>query len=258
MMIAPIFYLLAQIFLPILHSNTIAPKQKPIVIEKEVKYVYLSFDDGPLEGTSNCIDICLSQKVPASFFEVGRHQAFSNKSKALYNRIVQNEAQFVIGNHSYSHANSQYQYFYHHPNMAFNDFEQSQKSLAIKNNIIRLPGNNAWNTSSIKKASSLVQPLVQKLDSAGFNIVGWDVEWGFNKSRRPRQSPQFLVDMVDSTFARNHTATKNHLVILMHDYMFSKPADSAKLVAMIGLLKSNPKYQLRKITQYPGLKNGGH
>jgi len=63
--------------------------------------------------------------------------------------------------------------------------------------------------------------------------------------------------MVDSAFVRNHTATKNHVVILMHDHMFKASEDSAKLVTLIELLKSNPKFQLRKISQYPGLKNGG-
>lgn len=258
MIIAPIFYLIAQIFLPNHSSNAIVPNQKALLLNMEVKYIYLSFDDGPLEGTSNCIDICLNQKVPATFFIVGRHRAFSKKSNALYNRILQKENQFVIANHSYSHANSEYQYFYHHPRMAFNDFMNAQESLAIKNNIARLPGNNAWNTCSIKRASSLVKPLTRKLDSAGFNIIGWDVEWKFDKKRKPMLSPRNVYDMVDSTFELNHTATKNHLVILMHDYMFNEPADSAKLVAMITMLKSNPKYQFRKLTQYPGLKNQVH
>lgn len=257
MIFAPIFYILAHLFIPSNASSAIVPKPINKAPDNEIRYVYLSFDDGPLEGTSNCIDICLNQKVPATFFQVGRHQAMGNKAKALYNRILQNEAQFMIANHSYTHANSKYKYFYRHPGMAFEDFMQAQSSLAIKNNIIRLPGNNAWNTTSVKKASGLVKPIVHKLDSAGFNIIGWDVEWGFNKTGKPRQAPQIVVDMVDSAFAHNHTATKNHLVILMHDHMFRASEDSAKLVAMIGLLKSNPKYQLRKIAQYPGLKNGG-
>ena len=257
MIIAPIFYILAHFFLPNNDSNAIVPKHKSTILETELKYVYLSFDDGPLEGTSNCIDICLNQKVPATFFEVGMQQAASNRLKGLYNRILQSEGQFVIANHSYTHANSKYRYFYHHPNLAFDDFMEAQNSLAIKNNIIRLPGNSAWNTTTLKKASDLVKPVVLKLDSAGFNIIGWDVEWEFNKKGRPRQSPQILSDMVDSAFAHNHTATKNHLVILMHDHMFKASTDSTKLSNMIALLKANPKYQLRKITQYPGLKNGG-
>jgi len=257
MIIAPIFYILAHLFIPNNASNAIVPKPIYNALDSEIRYVYLSFDDGPLEGTSNCIDICLNQKVPATFFEVGRHQAITNRAKSFYNRIMQNEAQFMIANHSYTHANSKYKYFYRHPNMAFEDFMQAQSSLAIKNNIIRLPGNSAWNTTTLKKASGLVKPIVHKLDSAGFNIIGWDVEWGFNKKGKPRQTPQFVVDMIDSTFARNHTATKNNVVILMHDHMFRASEDSAKLVTFIELLKSNPKFQLRKISQYPGLKNGG-
>jgi hypothetical protein len=257
MIIAPVFYILAHLLFPNITSNAIVPKPIIKAPDSDVRYVYLSFDDGPLEGTSNCIDICLNQKVPATFFEVGRHQAMGNKAKALYNRILQNETYLMIANHSYTHANSKYKYFYRHPNMAFEDFMEAQSSLAIKNNIIRLPGNSAWNTAIFKKASGLVKPIVHKLDSAGFNIIGWDVEWGFNKSGKPRQDPQFVLEMVDSAFARNHTATKNHVVILMHDHMFRASEDSAKLVNLIELIKANPKFQLRKISQYPGLKNGG-
>ncbi len=257
MIIAPIFYIFTHLFLPISPVTAIVPIAKTNASDSLVKYVYLTFDDGPLFGTSNCIDICTNQKMPVTFFEVGRHQAMSAKSKALYTRILQNESLFVIANHSYTHANSKYKYFYRHPASAFNDFMKSQSSLQVKNNIIRLPGNSAWNTTVLKKASGLVKPVVHKLDSAGFNIIGWDVEWGFDKNRNPKEMPQEVVNLMDSAFTHNHNATKNHLVLLMHDHMFRNPADSAKLVSFIALLKSNPHYQFRKITQYPGLINGG-
>lgn len=253
MLFVSIFYMLFPFFQIettfISRSITVSAATDP-----EIKYVYLTFDDGPLKGTSNCIDICEQQKVPATFFEVGMHQARTGKSKSFYERIVQNQVQFTLANHSYTHANGKYIYFYHHPEMAFQDFMKAQQSLAIKNNIIRLPGNSAWNTTNLKKASGLVKPVVNKLDSAGFNLIGWDVEWKFTKKGRPVQSPQKLVSMVDSALSKNHTATRNHVVILMHDQMFRASTDSAKLVAMVSLLKANPKYQLRKITQYPGLK----
>ena len=35
------------------------------------KYLYLSFDDGPLFGTSACIAICENENVKASFFQIG-------------------------------------------------------------------------------------------------------------------------------------------------------------------------------------------
>lgn len=256
MIIAPVFYILAHFFLPNSQSTAIVPSIKLPVNDSLVKYIYLSFDDGPLPGTANCVDICTHQKVEASFFEIGMHQGRSSYSKGMYNRI-QNDSSFALCNHSFSHANGKYIQFYHHPDTAFEDFMLAKRTLHPKNNIIRLPGNNAWNTQIAKRASGLVKPIVHKLDSAGYNIIGWDLEWHFNKKGRPIQSAQKMANLVDTLFAHNQTMTKNHLVILMHDHMFGAASDSLKLASMITMLKSNPHYQFRKITQYPGLKNGG-
>ena len=257
MILAPVFYILVHLLTSVgpqsaIVANTIKPAH-----QENTKYIYLSFDDGPLRGTANCIDICLKEQVPATFFEVGMHQAKTAGTKKLFRRIFNNDSLFVLANHSYTHANSEYLYFYHNPQMALNDFLRAKRKLNFKNNIVRLPGNSAWNTTQIKYASNLVKPLVHKLDSAGFNIIGWDVEWKFNQYGRPLNSPQFVMKKIDSAFIKHETRTKNHLVLLMHDYMFGNTADSIKLVKMIALLKSNPNYELRNLSQYPGLINGG-
>ena len=257
MILAPVFYILVHFFTSILPQNAIVANTTKPSNKHNKKYIYLSFDDGPLRGTGNCIDICLNEHTPATFFEVGMHQAKSAQTKKLYRRIFYNDSMFVIGNHSYTHANSEYLYFYHNPKMALNDFLRAKRKLSFRNNIVRLSGNNAWNTANVKYASNLVKPLVRKLDSAGFNISGWDVEWKFNIYGRPLNSPQFLIKKIDSAFIKHETRTKNHLVLLMHDYMFGSAADSIKLVKMIGMLKSNPNYELRKLSQYPGLINDG-
>jgi hypothetical protein len=109
-----------------------------------------------------------------------------------------------------------------------------------------------------KSARALVKPVVLKLDSAGYNVMGWDIEWGFDKQGKPKETGEKMARMVDSTIARNRTMTQNHMVILMHDQMYRTASDSTKLATMIGLLKKNPNYEFRKISQYPGLKNSGH
>jgi peptidoglycan/xylan/chitin deacetylase (PgdA/CDA1 family) len=37
------------------------------------RIVYLTFDDGPLNGTSNVLDVLASENVPATMFMVGAH-----------------------------------------------------------------------------------------------------------------------------------------------------------------------------------------
>jgi peptidoglycan/xylan/chitin deacetylase (PgdA/CDA1 family) len=258
MIIAPYLYFLAHIFFLNHQETAIVPKSNIAISDSLTKYVYLSFDDGPLPGTSNCIEICTHQNVEATFFEIAMHQSRSAYGKNLYNRIVKNESLFALSNHSYSHAYGRYLEFYHHPDMAFDDFMNAKKILSPKNNLVRLPGNNAWSTVASKRASSLVRPLVQKLDSAGLNVIGWDLEWHFDKRGKPIQNAEKIANMVDTLFKYNQTMVKNHLVILMHDHMFRTSTDSAKLANMVALLKSNPHYQFKKLTQFPGLKNGGH
>ena len=265
MLIGPVFYILSLFLLPFMPSNSTvvsvyAVKKPSLGVQNQpfdstLKHIYLTFDDGPLNGTANCITICESEKVAASFFQIGLHQSRSSKGRKLYEQIKSNTSLFSLSNHSYSHAYGKYLWFYQHPDSATLDFLKGQAVLAPTNNLVRFPGNNAWDTKDAKKASWLVKPLAHRMDSLGWDVIGWDMEWRFNKHGKPIQSPETIALLVDSLFAHNQTKTKNHLVILMHDHMFASTADSIKLAKMIGLLKQRTHYQFEKITHYPGLKN---
>ena len=234
-------------------GTVLAKKKQPL--DSTAKYVYLSFDDGPLFGTSSCIDICEQEKVKATFFQIGFHQSRSQWGKRLYQRILDQPELFLLTNHSFSHTYGAYLKFYHQPDTALEDFKQAAKVLNTKNNIVRLPGNNGWSTATVHSSSKLVRPLVHKLDSAGFDVVGWDVEWRYTKTGRPIQSVERMVFVIDSMFKYQENKTKNHLVVLMHDHMFKNSEDSVKLVQLIQLLKYDNKYQFALLDQYPGLKN---
>jgi hypothetical protein len=161
----------------------------------------------------------------------------------------------LLANHSYTHANDKYLAFYHHPETAEQDFLKAQNSLNVPFKIIRLPGNRSWVTAEGIKATSLVKPVATLLDSAGYNVIGWDVEWNFNhKNARPVQSPEKLAAQVDSAFAKHDTHTRNHLVILSHDRMFQRPDDAELLAKFIYILKQNPQYVFETVDHYPGLK----
>lgn len=65
------------------------------------KKIYLTFDDGPVEGvTDYVLDRLQERKLKASFFMVGDN---ISKNKSLAQRVV-NEGHRV-GNHSFSHLN---------------------------------------------------------------------------------------------------------------------------------------------------------
>jgi peptidoglycan/xylan/chitin deacetylase (PgdA/CDA1 family) len=218
-------------------------------------YIYLTFDDGPQHGTVNCINICRQEGVKASFFMVGAHMQVKSDGKQIVASIRNSYPQFLLANHSYDHAKGKYKYFYQHPQMALADFLRTQDSMMPLPKIIRLPGNNAWVRDTVIKASRLVRPVSRLLDSAGFNVIGWDMEWNFDhKSARPVQSPEKLAAQVDTLVAHGSTYQPKHLVILTHDRMFHRSPDSLALVQFIQLVKRNPNYVFETVDHYPGLK----
>lgn len=231
----------------------------PAVTDAAIRYIYLSFDDGPQHGTLECLELCQKLGVKATFFMVGQHQAQKPDGKKLVALIRNSYPLTLLANHSYTHASNRYRYFYHHPQMAAADFFRAQDSLQVGVNMARLPGNRAWVTAAGIRASGLVRPVAMLLDSAGFNVIGWDIEWSFGKkSEKPVQSPAQMLEMADSAFAKNETHTPGHLVILTHDRMFRNPADLASLARFIALLKQRPKYVFETLDHYPHLKKPLH
>ncbi len=229
---------------------------KPIVYDTTKKYIYLTFDDGPQNGTQICMDNCRSLNAKATFFMVGEH-ACSPKTIKLVDSIRSEYPLFLLTNHSYSHAKGQYHKFYHQSDAAAEDFYATQNKLHIPLKIIRLPGNSAWVKKGEIKASSLVKPVCKILDSAGYNVIGWDLEWEFTHDKHcfPKQSVAKMLSMVEESFKNKEMHTKNHLVILSHDRMFQHQPYSDSLYNFIKALKEHPDYVLETINHYPGLKN---
>ena len=232
---------------------------QPIQYDSTKKYIYLSFDDGPQHGTVSCYDLCKNAGIKASFFMVGLHADRKSDGHKIVSMIRESYPQVLLANHSYTHANNKYQAFYHHPQAAGQDFLQAQESLHIPYKIARLPGNRAWVREADIRSSALASPVAHLLDSAGYNVIGWDVEWRFGrKNARPVQSAEKMAAEVDSAFARSETHVRNHVVILTHDRMFQHPNDADSLAKFIHLLKQNPQYIFETVDHYPGLKKPVH
>lgn len=227
----------------------------PYHYDSTKKYIYLTFDDGPQPGTVSCYTLCRKEGVKASFFMVGLHETMKSDGKQIVNLIRSGYPRFLLANHSYTHAKNKYQDFYHHPHQAAADFFQSQQALQVPFLIARLPGNRSWVREGELRASGLVYPVASLLDSAGYNVIGWDLEWDFNhRSARPLETPETMARAVDSAFYKSNTHAPNHLVILTHDRMFRRPADADSLAKFIHLLKQHPDYVFETVDHYPGLK----
>ena len=235
-----------------------APKPKPgdpIKFDSSKRYIYLTWDDSPQPpGTIICKDIFHKQGVKATFFAVGMH-AFDLRRKRLAEEIANSYPEFLLANHSYSHGfNNQYKNFYTHPDSAVKDFQRAEAEFKIPVKIIRLPGNNSWVLDGEMKGPLSTAKVYKKLDSLGYNVIGWDVEWGFKGGNIPLQSATEMAKQVSEKFEDALTVAPNAIVILAHDRMFAKPQYQDSLNRFIELLKSDSRNVFETIDHYPLLK----
>lgn len=226
----------------------------PIQYDTSKQYIYLTFDDGPQNGTVACYQLCKKMGVKATFFMVGNH-ASSPHLKQIVKDIKNSYPEMLLANHSTTHANGKYRYFYNHDSLAAEDFFLAQKKLEVPFKIIRLPGNASWVRENELRSNELTKPVCKKLDSVGYNVIGWDVEWNFShKNAKPLQSAEKMVKKVEAAIKENELNVKKHLVILTHDRMFRNPNYTDSLAKFITRLQQNKNYVFETVDHYPGLK----
>ena len=236
-------------------SNSKAHTQHGFINDSSKKYIYLSFDDGPQHGTLETFAICRDNGIKATYFMIGLHTISRKDGREIVLKIKNSYPQFLLANHSFSHASGHYTDFYKHSGRSLLDFLRTQDTLKPPFKIIRLPGNNAWVLKDTMHASGLVRSVCKLLDSTGYNIIGWDTEWTFNhKTALPAQSAELMASQIIHLLEKNETFTKNHLVLLTHDRIFHRQQDLDSLNKMIGILKKQPNFVFETIDHYPGLK----
>lgn len=217
-----------------------------------IQYIYLTFDDGPLNGTKNCLMVCNEFNIKATFFLVGKH-AESNYGKNIISLLQSNSPQILLANHSYSHANEKYKAFYDNPKQALNDFYQAQQILRVPFKIVRLPGYNSKIHNGIIKSVQLVKPVSLILVENGFKLIGWDLEWNFNRNTKNivKQTPKKLVAEIMYLLNSQKVTVSNHLMLLMHDWMFQTDNDVATLREVIIRLEKYSNIKFETVDKYP-------
>lgn len=217
-----------------------------------VKYIYLTFDDGPLQGSENIDSVVLAEKMKISVFLVGEHAAESKKLQSYYSMYEQNP--YVESyNHSFTHAHNKYQAFYSDARNVVNDIEKNESTLNLRFKIVRLPGRNMWRLGDRKKDDGPSgRAAADSLAARGYKVYGWDVEWRHNdKDGTPVQSVSEMAREINTRLANQRTFTKDHIVILIHDEMFQKKWEESELNQLIDSLKTNDHYVFEHIRFYP-------
>ena len=219
------------------------------------RYIYLTWDDSPQPpGTINCKRIFEETGIKATFFAVGFNQV-GNKKIRLMDSIRKAYPQFLLANHSFSHGmNDKYRLFYSpaQHDSALNDFLHNERELKIPVKIIRMPGNNTWANKGQITGQLSTNRLVHSLDSLGYQIVGWDLEWRQDaKTKQPKESATEMAQKVLQKLEEDETHAPRGIVILSHDRIFEKPAQADSLRKFIQLLQQDKRNVFETIDHYP-------
>ena len=235
--------------------ENLPPTTNVEIVKKKKKTIYLSFDDGPNEGTRKVMDILKAENIPATLFIVGRHVIGSKLQADIYDSLLLSE-QIELANHSFTHAHNAYTKFYNQPDSVVVDFKKCADNFRLKNNIARTPGRNIWRTANINstdlKTSASAADSLQKNN---FTLVGWDVEWNFTNDQRLVQSDSLMITQIENAFRKEKSKTKNNVVLLAHDRSFFSAADSSSLHQFIKKLKATEEYNFEPLSKYPKLVN---
>lgn len=236
-------------------SATIAQSVRPDTpfhLDRSKRYVFLTFDDAPqLPGTINCKNVFYGQGVKATFFLVGMHVEMDRHCLRVADSLRNSYPQFLVANHSYSHAfRNHYRQYYSEPANALQDLMHAQDLLKAQSKIIRLPGSNAWVCAGENTGPKCTKAVRHLLDSMGYAVIGWDVEWSRRQSS-PRESADEMIREVNSMLDSERTNRPNTIVILAHDRMFAKQQYADSLAKFVAILKSDPRNVFETIDHYP-------
>jgi peptidoglycan-N-acetylglucosamine deacetylase len=222
---------------------------------KKKRKIYLTFDDGPNRGTQNVLQAVKEDSVPVSFFIVGKHVYDSPEQKATW-ELLKADTAVELCNHSYSHASNHYSSFYQHPDKVVADIQHNQELLTFSNNVVRMPGRNAWRIDSVTHTDiKESKEAIDEVRKAGFSIMGWDVEWMFDhKTLTPDPDTDLLLRRIQNMLESNKTRLPGNIVVLAHDQSFQKQEDIDKLHHFLQQLKNNPDYELLLAGNYPGVR----
>jgi peptidoglycan/xylan/chitin deacetylase (PgdA/CDA1 family) len=211
------------------------------------RIIYLTFDDGPLTGTENILDVLEAEKVPAAMFMVGKHAEASAAHRALVER-AKSLPHATVGNHSYSHAHDHYRHFYADTEGVVADMMRANEVLGLTAKPVqaRLPGRDVFRLPDVYKDDLSIgktEDEIEEIDfefvsASGFNLYGWDHEWVHDSRGKPVQTVEHLVSEIDHLFLGGRFVRPGKLILLMHDEMFQDNYDgNANLSALISALR---------------------
>ena len=215
------------------HNKTEAKRKIKMVRRDSPGTIYLTFDDGPNNGTTNVIlDILKEENVKATFFVTGKGP----------DELIKREYDegHTVALHTFSHS---YPTVYQSVDAYFNDLTKVHDRVAAitgyDSRIIRFPGGSS-NTVSRHYQEGLMTTLTKEVLEKGYYYYDWNISSGDAGEYKDARS---IINQVTRSLSKERTN-----MVLMHDI---KPYTRDALREIIKYGKENG-YHFDKIT--PGTK----
>lgn len=205
------------------YGNTSSDERIINVLKKgDVGSIFLTFDDGPLEGNTNeILDILREEGIKATFFVTNRGPDYLIKREY--------DEGHTIGLHTATHN---YSYVYSSIDNYFADLESVHNRVlnitGSDSRLIRFPGGSS-NTISKKYYPGIMSILTNEVVNRGYKYVDWSIVSG---DAGDTKDPNEIYSRVTSNLGHDKVN-----IVLMHD------------------IKSYTKDSLRSIIKY-GKENG--
>lgn len=212
-------------------SNSVEALRRVIVSEHgKPGTIYLTFDDGPKEGTTNIIlDILKQEGIPATFFVT------NNGPDSLIKRA--SDEGHSIGLHTASHN---YALVYASVDSYFQDLQvvsdRVKNITGSESKLIRFPGGSS-NTISKRYSAGIMSALTREVLMQGYKYYDWNLSSGDAEAGVHEASE--IVSNVTSSLSKERVN-----MVLLHDI---KPYTRDALLEIIHYGKENG-YVFEKIT----------
>lgn len=173
---------------------------------KESKYVYLTFDDGPSRNSQKILDILDQYDIPATFFVLGASINANSESREILNRMI--EEGHYIGLHSMTHDKN-ILYGSNGPTNFVKEMTDvkalvSKLTDGFESSICRAPYGTGGGTFN--------EGHLMAIQQANIKCWDWDVDsldWKYS------QDSSTVFQIVQNQTQINHS--KNNLIVLFHE-----------------------------------------
>lgn len=171
---------------------------------KQPKYAYLTFDDGPSKNTVKILDFLKANNIKATFFVIGK-----KGEEEIYKRIVDEGHTLAV--HSNTHK---YDAIYRNVDTFMKDINDLSAMLeqvtGVKPTIMRFPGGSNNTVSHKYGGQTIMDKIIPTVENAGYTYFDWNVD--SQDASKARQDKNVIVNSV-----LNGAKYTDNAVILMHD-----------------------------------------